>query len=117
LVVQNISLSKTDWDSFETSWDFQEHPLLTYRQGASTLEEAFANWSNHAETQFKQLKANEEELNRIFIDLYGLQDELTPEVAEEEVTVRRADLERDIRSFLSYCVGIIFGRYSLDKPG
>ncbi|MFD1425538.1 hypothetical protein [Kroppenstedtia sanguinis] len=69
------------------------------------------------ERQFQQLKANEEELNRIFIDLYGLQEELTPEVPEAEVTVRRAERERDVKSFLSYCVGLIMGRYSLDVGG
>jgi len=114
---QCISISKTDWDSFETSWDFKKHPFLTYRNGAKNLAESFANWAEHAERQFNQLKANEEELNRIFIELYGLQDELTPEVPDEEVTVRKADRERDAKSFLSYCVGLIMGRYSLDVDG
>ena len=117
LVEKNISFSKTDWDSFETSWDFKKHPFLTYRNGAKNLAESFANWAEHAERQFNQLKANEEELNRIFIELYGLQDELTPEVPDEEVTVRKADRERDAKSFLSYCVGLIMGRYSLDVDG
>lgn len=114
---ENISLAKTDWDSFETSWDFQEHPFLTYRGEATTLAESFANWQAHAERQFRQLQANEEELNRIFIELYGLQEELTPEVPEEEVTVRRAERERDAKSFLSYCVGVMMGRYALNRPG
>lgn len=109
--------SKIDWDSFETSWDFKQHPFLTYRQGAKTLEECYANWADHTEKQFQQLKKNEEELNRIFIELYGLQDELTPEVPDEEVTVRRADRVRDAKSFLSYCVGLMMGRYSLDVEG
>lgn len=114
---QNISLAKTDWDSFETSWDFQEHPFLTYRGGATTLAGSFANWQAHAERQFRRLQANEEELNRIFIELYGLQEELTPEVPEEQVTVRRAERERDAKSFLSYCVGVMMGRYALNRPG
>lgn len=114
---QCISISKTDWDSFETSWDFKKHPFLTYRNGAKNLAESFANWAEHAERQFNQLKANEEELNRIFIELYGLQDEMTPDVPDEEVTVRKADRERDAKSFLSYCVGLIMGRYSLDVDG
>ncbi|OYD07753.1 BREX-1 system adenine-specific DNA-methyltransferase PglX [Paludifilum halophilum] len=114
---ENISLSKTDWDSFETSWDFQKHPFLTYKREAKNLAQSYANWAEHAERQFNQLKANEEELNRIFIDLYGLQDELTPEVSDEEVTVRKADRQRDAKSFLSYCVGLIMGRYSLDVEG
>nr|WP_274598976.1 BREX-1 system adenine-specific DNA-methyltransferase PglX [Anoxybacillus flavithermus] len=112
-----ISISKTDWDSFETSWNFKQHPFLTYRGNAKTLEECYANWADHAEKQFRQLQKNEEELNRIFIDLYGLQDELTPEVPDEEVTVRRADRVRDAKSFLSYCIGLMMGRYSLDVEG
>jgi hypothetical protein len=81
------------------------------------LEEAFNEWKQEADERFSQLKSNEEELNRIFIDLYGLQDELTPEVADKDVSVRRADYERDIKAFLSYFVGVTFGRYSLDVPG
>ncbi|MEG6570191.1 BREX-1 system adenine-specific DNA-methyltransferase PglX [Thermoanaerobacterium thermosaccharolyticum] len=117
LVNQNISISKTDWDSFETSWDFEEHPLLKYRNGADTIEEAYSNWADFAEKQFNKLKANEEELNRIFIDIYGLQDELTPDVDDNDVTVRKADPVRDVKSFISYAVGCMFGRYSLDKKG
>ena len=117
LVQQNISISKTDWDSFETSWDFQRHPLLTHKGHATTIESAFKNWSDFAEKQFYQLKANEEELNRIFIEIYGLENELTPEVEEKDVTVSKADRERDIKSFISYAVGCMFGRYSLEEDG
>lgn len=113
-VEHNIALSKSDWDSFETSWDFKRHPLV---RGAATVAEAYAAWAAECETRFSQLKANEEELNRIFIDIYGLQDELTPEVEDKDVTVRRADLGRDIRSLISYAVGCMFGRYSLDVEG
>jgi hypothetical protein len=113
----NVKTSKKDWDSFETSWDFKKHPLLTYKKEADTIEGAFTNWSKFAENQFNQLKANEEELNRIFIEIYGLQDELTPEVADEDITISRADRERDIKSFISYAVGCMFGRYSLDEEG
>lgn len=113
----NISLSKSDWDSFETSWDFATHPLITFKKEATKISNAFANWEAEAEHRFQTLKANEEELNRIFIDLYGLQEELTPEVADKDVTVNRADPEREIRSLLSYFVGIMFGRYSLDREG
>lgn len=112
-----IKISKTDWDSFETSWDFKRHPLLTHKGNATTIEEAFNNWADFAEKQFNQLKANEEELNRIFIEIYGLQDELTPEVDDEDITIRKADRERDIKSFISYAVGCMFGRYSLDEEG
>ena len=113
---KNIFLSKSDWDSFETSWDFKTHPLITHNSDGR-LETAFESWQDFAEKQFYQLKANEEELNRIFIDIYGLNDELTPEVEEKDVTVRRADLIRDVKSLISYAVGCIFGRYSLDCEG
>ena len=109
-----IDISKKDWDSFETSWDFQQHPLL---RKVSTIAEAFEQWQAECDNRFNQLKSNEEELNRIFIDIYGLQDELTPEVEDKDVTVRKADLGRDIRSFISYAVGCMFGRYSLDESG
>ena len=110
----NISISKIDWDSFETSWDFQKHPLL---RKVSTIAEAFDKWQAECDNRFNQLKANEEELNRIFIDIYGLQDELTPEVEDKDVTVRKADLQRDIKSLISYAVGCMFGRYSPLKDG
>ena len=114
LVEKNINLSRNDWDSFETSWDFQRHPLI---RKVPTIAEAFDQWQAECEDRFQQLKANEEELNRIFIDIYGLQEELTPEVEAKEITVRKADLGRDIRSFISYAVGCMFGRYSLDVDG
>ncbi len=81
------------------------------------ISDKFAAWQEECEQRFQQLKANEEELNRIFIDIYGLQDELTPEVEDKDVTVRRADLTREIKSLLSYAVGCLFGRYSLDMDG
>lgn len=112
-----LKLYSDDWDSFETSWDFKMHPLIEFKQDATTLEAAFENWKLEANDRFQTLKSNEEELNRIFIDLYGLQDELTPEVEDNEVTVSRADQERDVKSFISYAVGLMFGRYSLDEEG
>ncbi len=139
-VEQNIIISQSDWDSFETSWDFKIHPLLdyivederevpvikgnehgTYLDTAVevylSVENAFNNWKRICDERFNTLKSNEEELNRIFIDIYGLQDELTPEVEDKDVTVRRADLTRDIKSLVSYAVGCMFGRYSLDVEG
>ena len=83
----------------------------------ATLADSYAKWIALCEKRFNQLKVNEEELNRIFIEIYGLQDELTPDVEDKDVTVRKADLGRDIRSLLSYAVGCMFGRYSLDEPG
>ncbi|MCT0192299.1 BREX-1 system adenine-specific DNA-methyltransferase PglX [Lactobacillus helveticus] len=115
ITLGNIKLGKLDWDAFETSWDFQKSPLLT--QNVTSLHQAYDNWSNEALKRFNQLKSNEEELNRIFIDLYGLQDELTPEEDDKEVSVRKADQVRDIKAFLSYFIGCVFGRYSLDQDG
>ena len=109
-----IDGSNTEWDSFEVSWDFKKHPLL---RNVSTISEAFIQWQSECDDRFNQLKANEEELNRIFIDIYGLQDELTPEVEDKDVTVRKADMQRDIKSLLSYAVGCMFGRYSTYKDG
>lgn len=94
-----------------TKW-YEEGAPANYR-----LEEVFNEWSKVCENRFNQLKANEEELNRIFIDIYGLQDELTPEVEDKDVTIRKADKERDIKSFISYAVGCMLGRYSLDVEG
>lgn len=133
LVAFNINISRLDWDSFETSWDFTIHPLLSAKH--ELLADAYASYKQIANERFAQLKANEEELNRIFIDIYGLQDELTPEVEEKDVTVHRVFDSKDdvpeamkgsnyiltqqqvVKSLISYAVGCMFGRYSLDKPG
>ncbi|ELC8423293.1 BREX-1 system adenine-specific DNA-methyltransferase PglX [Clostridium perfringens] len=112
-------LSKNDWDSFETSWDFEKHPLLKDLGNINDnkISSAFSKWEEECENNFNQLKSNEEELNRMFIDIYGLQDELTPDVEDKDVTIRKADRERDIKSFISYAVGCILGRYSIDADG
>lgn len=146
LVEKNISISKDDWDSFETSWDFTNHPLLKDR--VATLANAYETFKQDCADRFQQLKQNEQELNRIFIDIYGLQGELNPEVADYDLTVHRIfDFKDDIpqsmyknetdeegknkskvspyvltkedvmKSLLSYAVGCLFGRYSLDTPG
>jgi len=123
LTKECIELSEEDWNSYETSWDFKEHPLVTSARRASrsnewiTVQETYEVWQGVAEERFQKLKANEEELNRIFIDIYGLQDELTPEVEDKDVTVRRADEHRDIKSLISYAVGCMFGRYNLGIDG
>lgn len=132
IVNKNIGLSVHDWDSFETSWDFKKHPMI---MNVSRISDAYAKWSDECAERFEQLKANEEELNRIFIDIYGLQDELTPEVADKDVTVNRFYDSKEaipesmkgssyaltkldaVKSFISYAVGCMFGRYSLDKEG
>lgn len=116
LVEANRELSKADWDAFETSWDFERHPLLP-TNGETKLSDTYANWESTAESRWNKLKANEERLNEIFIEVYGMQDELTPEVEDKYVSVRKADITREARSLLSYFVGVIFGRYSLGKPG
>ena len=119
LSFENHEISKNDWDSFETSWDFVKHPFLKNLNNTNQnkISEAFSLWESSCEENFNQLKANEEELNRIFIDIYGLSDELTPEVLDKDVTIRKADRERDIKSFISYAVGCMFGRYSIDADG
>ena len=81
------------------------------------ISDKFKEWAMECDERFAKLKANEEELNRIFIEIYGLGDELTPEVEDKDVTVRRADLQREIKSLISYAIGCIFGRYSLDVEG
>lgn len=129
---ENIDISKQDWDSFETSWDFKRHPLV---REVSTISEGFNQWKQECEDRFLQLKSNEEELNRIFIDIYDLQSELTPEVEDKDITVSRVfDTKEDVPesmigsryvrtkedeviSFISYAVGCMFGRYSLDVDG
>ncbi len=119
LVDKCICISKLDWDSFETSWNFKIHPLIRLldRGEKHNLSSIFSLWKTECTENFEQLKANEEELNRIFIDIYGLQDELTPEIEEKDITIRKADRERDIKSFISYAVGCMFGRYSIDVEG
>lgn len=116
LVGQNIAISKDDWDSFETSWDFEEHPLLRFKTNGK-IEDSFNTWADYKEKQFNQLKANEEDLNRLFIEIYGLQDEMTPEVQDKDITVAKADELREVKSLISYAVGCMFGRYSLDSKG
>jgi len=111
----NIDISKKEWDSFETSWDFAKHPIIQFK--SYNIEESFNNWIDFTAKQFNQLKCNEEELNRIFIDIYGLQDELTSEVEDKDITIRKADRDKDMKSFISYAVGCMMGRYSLDEEG
>lgn len=117
LVKENITFSKNDWDSFEVSWDFKRHPLIINKEKVLKVKDAFNTWEGYTTEQFYKLKENEEELNRIFIEIYGLQGELIPDVAEDDVTIRKAHLDRDIKSFISYAIGCSFGRYSLDEEG
>ncbi|MBU9673996.1 BREX-1 system adenine-specific DNA-methyltransferase PglX [Planococcus sp. CP5-4] len=115
LVDSNISISKTDWNYFETSWEFKKHPLICFSK--KSLKLAFDDWEKFTDTQFKQIHSNEENLNRIFIEIYNLTDEISYEVNKKDITIRRANLETDIKSFISYAIGCSFGRYSLDEEG
>ena len=126
LVKENIRLSREDWNTMETSWDFEKHPLVPthFLQDACgrgktgiRIADRFKAWEEISGERFRQLKANEEELNRIFIDIYGMKDELRPDVEDRDVTVRRADRQREIKGLISYAVGCMFGRYSLDRTG
>jgi len=114
LCEDSIRICKEDWDSFELSWDFRRHPLI---RDVSTVEEAYKLWDNECKDRFAKLKGNEEELNRIFIDIYNMQEDMNPEENDDEVTVRLANKQREIKSLISYAVGCMFGRYSLDKDG
>lgn len=112
-----IAIAKKDWDAFETSWEFEAHPLLKHKGDATLIADAYTRWERFTNRQFLQLKKHEESLNELFIDMYGLQAELTSEVADKEITIRKADKEREIKSLLSFAIGCAFGRYSLDEPG
>ena len=111
---ENVAISKADWDSFETSWGFERHPLIN---GCNRLSDAFALWADTCKNRFERLHHNEERINSLFIEIYGLEDEMTPSVEERDVTVSLPDRQREIKSLISYGVGCIFGRYSLDRPG
>lgn len=113
IVEDCISLVKEDWDYFENSWDYRRHPLAY----GTSIEDEFSRWSASREKAFEALKEKETQLNEIFIHTYGLDGYLNPEVADADVSIRKADLKRDIRTFISYAVGCMFGRYSLDVEG
>ncbi len=118
-----VELAREDWNSFETSWDFTEHPFvsavssMTQRGEKVSLKKAFEIWKIVADDRFNELKTIEEELNRTFINIYGLSGELNPEIDDKEISVRKADLQRDVLSFISYAVGCMFGRFTLGEPG
>lgn len=112
-----VNLSRRDWDNFETSWDFRDLPLLRPELKGRTLAESWAAWKDHCDAAIRRMQELETENNRLWIEAYGLEDELSPEVPEEEITLARADRRKDMAAFLSYAIGCMMGRYSLDKPG
>lgn len=113
LVMENVEYSKKEWDSYEFSWDFLKHPLVSAQ--SNSIKKSFEQWDEECDDRFEKMKCNEEVLNQIFIEIYGLQNELNSKVLDKDITLRKADLSREIRSFISYAVGCMFGRYSLDK--
>ena len=112
-----IDIACRDWNSYEISWDFKRHPFLVHGSGVSTIEEAFERWKEFAFSELRKMKRNEEEINRLFIKIYGLEDEISHEVSCNEITIRPADRNRDVRSFISYAVGCMLGRYSPGVEG
>lgn len=114
---QLISMGRADWDSFENSWDFKLLAFSSMHDGASKIQDSWMNWASRASENFRQMKNLEEENNRLFIEAYGLQGELSPEVPEDRITLARADREKDCQRLVSYAIGCMMGRYSLDEPG
>lgn len=112
-----VRISKQDWDSYEVSIDFLRHPLVTFTTPAKLIEESFSEWDEHTNRQFYKLKAREEELNQAIIELYKLENEMTRDVYEKDIMLSKADRSRDVKSFISYAIGNIFGRYSLNEDG
>jgi Eco57I restriction-modification methylase len=112
-----VELARADWDSFETSWCFSDQPLLRRCLKGTTMEASWQNWKNQCSDSLRRMQELETANNRVFIDAYGLADELKPEVPEVQITLTRADARRDMAAFLSYAVGCMMGRYSLDHPG
>ena len=111
-----VAFSKDDWDSFETSWNFKVNALVSFAK-SNKLKQAWDSWSAISQDRIVGTKELEEENNRLFIDAYNLQDELSPEVPESQITLARADREKDCQRLISYAIGCMMGRYSLDEPG
>lgn len=117
LVTENINLAKEDFDSFENSWDFTAHPFIKYKTSTGKLLDAYLQWEKVANSRFNKVKENEEKLNEIFLDIYNVKDGFKSEVEEKDVTIYKAEKVRDVKSFLSYVVGCVLGRYNLDDLG
>lgn len=117
LVTENINLAKEDFDSFENSWDFTTHPFIKCKTSTGKLLDAYLQWEKVANSRFNKVKENEEKLNEIFLDIYNVKDGFKSEVEEKDVTIYKAEKVRDVKSFLSYVVGCVLGRYNLDDLG
>lgn len=115
LATSAVGIAQEDWDSFETSWDFRVLPALKHQ--TALLQQSQEAADVECQARFRRMKELEEENNRLFIDAYGLQDELSPDVPDEQITLYRPNREEDIKRLVSYAVGCMMGRYSLDKPG
>ena len=114
LAKRNIELAKEDWDDFEISWEFSKHPLIN---GERNLKEAYEKWEDITKIRFEEVKANEQKINEIVVSEYKLDDHIMNCPEEKYITMRKADLIRDVKSLLSYAVGCMYGRYSLDESG
>lgn len=117
LVTENINLAKEDFDSFENSWDFTTHPFIKCKTSTGKLLDAYLQWEKVANSRFNKVKENEEKLNEIFLDIYNVKDGFKSEVEEKDVTIYKAEKVRDVKSFLSYVVACVLGRYNLDDLG
>ncbi len=115
LALENIELSKKDWDNFELSWNFKNHPLLC--SNSNKIEDAYKIIEKEWNNNFYKLKSNEEKLNDLFIKIYDISNEITPEIDEKDITIRKANQERETKSLISYAVGCMFGRFSLNQDG
>jgi hypothetical protein len=116
-VTEMVDLARDDWDSRETSWNFSVHPFLRPTLKGPTVESTFLSWAAQCANALSDMKRLDIENNRCFINAYGLHDELTPEVTESQITLSRANAQEDVADFLSYSIGCMMGRYSLDTPG
>ena len=138
LVNENIEIAKDDWDSFETSWDFETHPLIRFCKNPNShkwavngeninnaepitmgdkIENCFNDWDQYKQAKYEKFKQNETEINKLFLDIFGLNDEIDPKVEDDYIALRKADKTREVKSLLSYAVGCMLGRYSLDEKG
>lgn len=117
VIEQCILKSFQDWNSFEISWNFNVFPLLSNGLKSDSVKSTYTNWDKLCADNIRKMKRLEEQNNKLFIEAYGLQDELTSDVPEDEITLARANKTDDMKRLISYSIGCMMGRYSLDKPG